>query len=233
MKLFDNLRNKISLVSKNYEKLQDVDNGEKEIEKSPEIYVHVEVDEKTHEKTTFKYADDGSCQIYTEPDDFVNNFYNLSEIIGSGKYSISERLEACEKSLVMLPEMCRYWIEETNDSPPPIINCRDYGVELNMRIGDWENALRVINLCIDVKAYDQEEGKIMLEYFYAYRSVAEIACSYIAEHPGCLQKDMYKVLVYEEDDKEVLKHFLRCSLQIRKEKYSSTNKLFINNDIIV
>lgn len=195
------------------------------------------VDKKTHTKNIFDYQnlDDGGYNIFaTEmPDDFITEFYRLSEIIGSGKNSIKDRLDACEKSFPMLEEFCRWFLLE-DDELPALINCRYYGVELYLRLGDWENAERVINLCINAKSYNsKDDEEYVLDMFHSYRKAAETALPYIAEHPGCLQKDMYKALGLEGNDKEQLKHFLRSSLQIRKEKYNSTNKLFINTDAVV
>lgn len=214
---------------RNYEELHQLDAAKNE----QNIHTEISVDTERHEITTITYEDDNSIiSIKSEPDDFITEFFRLSDFIGSGKNSVKDRLAACEKALEMLPEFCRLELKDC-DGLPPCINCRDFGVELYLRLGDWENAQRVISTCIDAKAYDQEEGEIMQEYLRSYRKVAEAALSYIAEHPGCLQKDMYKILNFEGEDRGELEHFLRCSLQIQKEKFNRTNKLFINTDTIV
>ncbi len=232
MKLFDFFRKKTSSSStpppKNFEDLRRLD----ALRNKQEIHTDSWVDKEIHEEITTQYSDESIISVSSKPDDFITEFYRLSEIIGSGKNPIKNRLDACEKSLAMLPEFCRMELKDYGEVPP-LINCRDYGVELYLRLGDWENARRVIFTCINAKAYTQEEGNEVLENFHAYRKAAETAMSYIAEHPGCLQKDMYKALGLDGNDKEQLKHFLRSSLQIQKEKYNSTNKLFVNTDAVV
>ena len=51
--------------------------------------------------------------------------------------------------------------------------------------------------------------------------------SYISQNPGCLQRNVYKAMGYEGEERDQLKNFLRDSKQIEKEKYNNTNKLFV------
>lgn len=222
------LRQILPPPTENFEDLHRLD----DVKTKQEIHTDSWVNKEIHEEITIQYADESTIRVSSKPDDFITEFFRLSEIIGSGKNSIKDRLDACEKSFPMLKEFCRMELKDCGEVPP-VINCRDYGVKLYLRLGDWENAERVINLCISAKAYTKKEGKEELEDLHSYRKVAEIALSYITEHPGCLQKDIYKALGLDGDDKEQLKHFLRSSLQIRKEKYNSTNKLFVNTNAVV
>ena len=74
-----------------------------------------------------------------------------------------------------------------------------------------------------------ENGSKELSDFRIYHNIAEKALEYIEKNPGCLQRNMYKVMNVEGIDRECLKHFLRYSLLITKEKTGNTNKLFVNS----
>lgn len=139
---------------------------------------------------------------------------------------IYKRISACEESYKQLPQFVTNYLKMDGELPP-YIPCRDVGPELYMRLGEWEKAERAIKLCIEANAYYPENGEQELSDFKSYRKIATEAILYISENPGCLQRNMYKALPYEGEDKEQLKHFLRHSLQIEKVKYNSTNKLYI------
>lgn len=137
---------------------------------------------------------------------------------------IQKRLQLCEDGLKLLSEFMIPYLNSGFPAPEDIA-CRDLAPELYMRIGDWSNALRVIQICIVANAYYPKSGEEELLYLRQYSETATGAVSYIAEHPGTLQRDIYKKLC-PPLDREMLKHFTRYSLQIWKEPYKNTNKLY-------
>lgn len=156
----------------------------------------------------------------------MGEFYRLSSIIETEK-NIYKKLEACEESYPMLKEFCKYCIRIDNELPP-VINCRDIGFELYMRLGRWEDVERVFAICENANAYYPNHGEDEQNYLIGYKNIALSAIKYINENPGCLQKNIYKAMNLQDEDKMHLKHFLRCSLQIHKEKCGTTNKLYIS-----
>ncbi len=157
--------------------------------------------------------------------DILHQFYSLSQIIERSS-DINEQLRACEESYKIL---WRVVFELTkNQTPlPPVIMCRDKGPELYMRLGDWEKAEHAIDACISAKAYfpnNKSEGRKRRKYLGEYKIVADTAMEFIRNHPGTLQRNLYKNL--PDLDRDLLKHFLRCSLQLKKEKSGNTNKLY-------
>lgn len=183
-------------------------------------------DSINHMVYTATISEQGTYSCQFRRDDFINNFYELSALIDSSK-DIHTKLDACEKSYPLLKEFCRFCIENDDDGLPPIINCRDVGPELYMRLGRWDDVERVLQICSDANAYYPDDDYKIWSDFYDYKRVAILAVSYIQRNPGCLQSKMYDALNVTDDDRENLKHFLRCSLQIKKEKSGSTNKLYI------
>lgn len=148
------------------------------------------------------------------------------------KLDINKKIQMLEQDLEKLSEFMAPYIKAKFEAPCELA-CRDLLPELYMQIGEWDKAEQTIKLCIETQTYYPEDGSVALSEFESYREVAAKALSYISENPGCLQRNMYKILPYEGLKREQLKDFLRYSLQIRKEKYNSTNKLFINTDTIV
>ena len=96
MKLFDFFRKKTSSSStpppKNFEDLHRLD----AVKNKQEIHATSWVDKEIHEEIATQYADESIISVSSKPDDFITEFYRLSEIIGSGKNSIKNRLDACE-----------------------------------------------------------------------------------------------------------------------------------------
>ena len=81
--------------------------------------------------------------------------------------------------------------------PPDELICRDLLPELYMQLGQWDKAERVIKTCITEKAYELNDGLSALTNFVSYRKIAIEALAYIQEHPGCLQRNIYKALSFE------------------------------------
>lgn len=190
----------------------------------PQTYT--QINSIDHTVQTLTVFDEGKYTYNIRNDNFISKFYELSSLIDSSK-DINAKLDACEKSYPLLKEFCRFCIENDGGELPPLINCRDVGPEMYMRLGRWDDAERAIQICSDANAYYPDNDNEMRTYYSDYRRVAELAISYIRDNPGCLQNKMYNVLHVSEDDRETLKHFLRCSLQIKKEKSGKTNKLYL------
>lgn len=139
---------------------------------------------------------------------------------------IKKQLHLCEEGLKLLPEFMEPYLKGSFPAPEDLA-CRDLTPELYMRLGDWANALRVIQICMAANAYYPESGEAELIHLRQYSEAATSALAYIAEHPGTLQRDIYKRLC-PPFGREELKHFTRYSLQIRKEPYKNTNRLYIH-----
>lgn len=107
-----------------------------------------------------------------------------------------------------------------------MIICRDVAPWLYMKQGKWDDAERVIQFCISCGAYYPKSGKAVLNSFEAYRDAACVAMAFIKNHPGVLQKDVYKKLtavVSSDEMREVMRSFEL----IHKEKEGKTNRLQI------
>ena len=190
----------------------------------PQTYT--QIDSTNHTVQTLTIYDNKSYDYHVGPDEFIGKFYELSSLIDSSK-DIEAKIQACEESYPLLKEFCRFCLEEDDGELPPVINCRDIGPEMYMRLGKWDDVERVIQICSDANAYYPDNDNEIRSYYTDYKRIATLALSYIKDNPGCLQNKMYDALHVTEDDREVLKHFLRCSLQIKKEKSGKTNKLYL------
>ena len=149
-------------------------------------------------------------------------YYRLSEVIQRSK-SISQKLAACEETYEILPEFVRVNLRDFGSLPDTIL-CRDVGIELYLRLGRWEEASTAIEKCAAAGVYD-DDGAEMFDYFNRYKRTAELALDFLNANAGFLQKNMYRAL--PDADQECLKKFTRSSMQIRKEKSGSTNKLYV------
>lgn len=142
-----------------------------------------------------------------------------------GSKDIKKKITAYENNLKSLEDFISEWLARDGELPP-IIPCRDELPELYKQIGDWKNAERVIKHCIACNAYFPENGETELKDLLLYQIAAEKALELIKENPGVLQKNIYKMLKDENLDDYSLKHFTRCSLQIKKVPANGTNRLY-------
>ena len=142
---------------------------------------------------------------------------------------IKKCIRICQKQLKLLGEFMAPYLSAGFPAPSELA-CRDLLPELYMKLGEWNKAKKTIESCIAANAYYPNNGSEQLSYLESYHKVATSALSYISENPGCLQQNMYKALPYDGEEKEQLKHFLRYSLQIIKEKSGKTNKLYIKEE---
>ena len=115
-----------------------------------------------------------------------------------------------------------------NFQAPAELACRDLLPQFYMQLGKWDKAEKAIRRCIDSNAYFPEDGSIELAEFESYKKIATETLSYISQNPGCLQRNIYKKMGYENEERELLKDFLRYSKLIKKVKYNNTNQLFCN-----
>lgn len=136
-------------------------------------------------------------------------------------------IRLCESQLKKLHEFMAPYISANFDAPPELA-CRDMLPDLYMQVGKWEKAENAIKICISEKAYAPEDGTAALTYFKSYQKVATETLTYISQNPGCLQRNIYKKMGYEGEEKEKLKDFISHSKLIKKVKSNNTNQLFCN-----
>lgn len=160
------------------------------------------------------------------PSEHVPLFYKHHQKLYE-ETDIHKRIRICESDLRKLPEFMKPY-QEANFSPPPELACRDILPDLYMRLGKWKKAENAINKCIETGAYDSESGNNALEQYHLYKETATETLSYIEQNPGCFQRNIYKVMGYEGEKKEILKDFLRYSMLIKKVKHGNTNELYLN-----
>ncbi len=157
----------------------------------------------------------------------LETYYNLSDRIQSGK-EVLPKIEACEKSYKILKPVISYFRKDT-DGLPPVINCRDRGPSLYMRLGDWDNAEKAIKVCINTEAYNNaKDGMAALDYLETYKKAAQAAINFIIKNPGFLQKNIYIALTQEigEENIPILKDFMRETYVFHKEPEKGSNRLY-------
>lgn len=183
----------------------------------------------------YHFKDDlPSNAIISNKDDFVlpaectPMFYEIQRKIYKETDSC-ERIRLCECALEKLHEFMEPYVSAEFPAPEELA-CRDLLPDLYMQLGEWKKAENTIKKCIDAKAYYPEDGSNALVNFKSYQKVAIESLSYITQNPGCLQRNIYKAMGYEGEDKEYLKSFLRNSKLINKIKYNNTNQLFKAED---
>ncbi len=138
---------------------------------------------------------------------------------------MNKKIQLCEDQLKKLYEFMTPYISAKFPAPSELA-CRDLLPALYMQLGKWKEAETTIKICIVSKAYYPENGTEELEYLRSYQKIAMGTLSYISQNPSCLQRNIYKAMGYEGEEKELLKYFLRNSKQIEKVKYNNTNQLF-------
>ena len=175
--------------------------------------------------TSVEVREEGSVIASSLPSPETDSFYALSERIAALKEP-EEILAACEKSYELLPGFVSACLKEDGDLPP-LIRCRDVGPWLYMKLGRWDEAEAALSRCAAANAFYPADGSEERDFFLRFKRVACAALDYIRDNPGCLQKNVYKALPFEGEDREALKSFLRNSLQIRKEKAGKTNALYL------
>jgi len=157
----------------------------------------------------------GTGEIY-------DTYDRLCYVIQNSK-STAKRLAACEESYEILPAFVRANLRDFGNIPNSI-PCRDYGVEMYMRQGEWAKARSAIEKCAVAGVYD-DDGQEMYDYLERYQQAAQAALSFLEKNPGYLQRNLYKAL--PEVDRDCLKKFARSSQLIRKEPQGNTNRLYV------
>lgn len=168
---------------------------------------------------------DGSFEASIDLNKEMKLFYSLSEQIEKGA-NIFDRIDACEKSYELLTEFTKQSLKVDGDLPP-VIACRDYGPNFYMKLGQWDKAELAIRKCIMANAYYPGNGTEELEYLHKFKEVAQKILDFIKKNPGYFQRDIYKVFNFTSEEKEIAKYFIKYSLQLKKEPYKNTNRLFI------
>lgn len=171
----------------------------------------------------------GKRKIYN-PSDFVlpdpctKEFCDISSKIDAEK-DIYKRIELCEIGLKLLKEFLSPYVS-TGWEPPEVLPCA-YGLIFDYQsLGDWDNAERVITACIDAGAYSQKDGEEESKWNECVKDAAQALIAFLIDNPGALQRNVYRKLC-PPCDREALKWVLAKSLQIRKEKFDKTYKLFV------
>lgn len=186
-----------------------------------EIYREETITDKGAEQTTIIFSD-GSLQVTTGVEEPFKTYFRLSETIQHSK-DIQRKLAACEETYKILPEFVRAYLKDSAKLPPVIL-CRDVGVELYLRLGQWAKARSAIEKCASAGVYS-DNGQAAFDYLERYRRAAELAIAFLKNNPGYLQKNIYRAI--PDADKDCLKSFTRSTFLIRKEKAGNTNKLFL------
>lgn len=161
------------------------------------------------------------------PSDYVDIFYKTQYKMYSD-ISINTKISACDKTLKYINEFMAPYIS-AGFSAPEELACRDLLPELCIQTGKWKKAENTIKKCIEAKAYYPSDGLEALNDFTEYKSVAMDTLKIIEETPGVLQRNIYKLLPLQGRKREMLKHFLKKSDLIKKEKRGNTNALFLRN----
>ena len=172
------------------------------------------------------YEDGSSTSTYfTEEDLFYEKFRDLSLAIENER-DVTRKLRLCEESYLLLPRFVELCIRQDGDLPP-CITCRDVGPGLYIKTGQWDNARAAFQKCISANAYYGEEITDITSNFNNLLCMAQRIVQYIQENPGTLQRDLYKNMNLNSDEKQDAIYFVRTAKILRKEPYKSTNKLFI------
>lgn len=175
-----------------------------------------------------------SDAIISDKNDFIlpaectSMFYKKQQKVYE-ESDVEKCIRLCESQLRKLSEFMAPYLSAKFDAPGELA-CRDLLPDLYASLGKWEKAENTIKKCIAAKAYYPEDGSKELEDFNTYKKIALETLSYIAQNPGCLQRNIYKAMKYEGDEKDYLKDFLRSSRLIEKVKYNNTNQLFCKSD---
>lgn len=151
-----------------------------------------------------------------------DSYYRLCYVIQNSK-STAKRLAACEESYEILPAFVRVNLRDFGNIPNSI-PCRDYGIEMYMRQGEWAKAQSAIEKCAAAGVYD-DDGQEMYDYLERYQTAATVALQFLRDNPGYLQRNIYKAL--PNVNRECLKKFTRSSLLIRKEPQGNSNRLYV------
>ncbi len=172
--------------------------------------------------------------IISNKDDFVlpakctSLFYKHQQELYTEK-DIHRQIRLYESDLKKLPEFMEPYLIANFEAPAELA-CRDLLPQFYMRLGKWDKAEKAIKKCIASNAYFPENGSQELAEFESYKKIATETLSYISQNPGCFQRNIYKKMGYEGEEKELLKNFLRYSSLIKKVKYNNTNQLFCNTE---
>lgn len=145
---------------------------------------------------------------------------------------IHKKIRLCESDLKKLPEFMEPYLSANFEAPAELA-CRDLLPQFYMQLGKWDKAEKAIRRCIDSNTYFPESGSKELSEFESYKKIATETLSYISQNPGCLQRNIYKKMGYEGEEKELLKTFIRHSKLIKKVKFNNTNQLFCNTEEII
>lgn len=190
--------------------------------KEPVKEIYREVKDVDGVQTTTTAYSDGSLSIEQDMGEPFKTYFRLSDEIKNSK-DVQTKLAACEASYKILGDFVHEWMKDSTRLPSTIL-CRDVGVELYLRLGEWSKARIAIAKIAAAGAYT-DGGREALHHLERYRRTAELAIEFLRANAGFLQRNIYRAL--PDADKDCLKSFTRSSLLIRKEKSGNTNKLYL------
>lgn len=166
------------------------------------------------------------CDTWDD-DRIYHTYFSLFYTIKSD-HSVLAKLEACEKSYLLLKRMINIFQNKTGEVFSSW-DCVSYGVSLYKKLANWNDAKRVINTCIKANPYHYTDGGLIaLDQLKEYETIANIAIDFIRKNPGFLQKDIYVALcqVISENKMPILKTFMRETYVFHKQQYGGTNQLY-------
>lgn len=175
----------------------------------------------------------GKRKIYNSsdfvlPDPCTKEFCDISDKIHAEK-DIYKRIELGEAALKLLKAFLSPYVSAGWDLPE-MLPCPFYLILDYQALGDWDNAKRVIDTCVDAGYYSHEVGEEELQRNEYMREATQALIAFLIDNPGTLQRNIYRKLC-PPCDREALKWVLAKSYQIKKEKNDKTNKLFVKEDI--
>lgn len=171
-----------------------------------------------------------SDAVISHPDNFVlpakcTSLFHKHQQKLYEEADINKKIRLCEADLKNLSELMEPYLSAEFPAPAELA-CRDLLPEFYIQLGQWKKAENTIKKCITAKAYYPDDGSKELDAFTFFQETATEIFSYIQQNPGCLQRNIYKALSYEDNKKNQLKYILRYSKQIKKIKHGNTNELY-------
>lgn len=169
---------------------------------------------------------DGEIYLWEIYESFFDDWHKILDKFKESK-DVNEKIALSEESLLLLPDFVKYSLETYDQLT--YMPCKDFLPRAYMRFAKWEQAERVIRACIRADAYYPETGESDLQYLYQYENISQQAIDYIHNHPGCLQRNMYRTLNVDDASKKMLMDFLKYSYILEKKRIGNTNALYLKD----
>lgn len=166
----------------------------------------------------YQYLETSGKRKINNTSDFVlpapctKEFCEISEKIHAEK-DIYKRIELGEAALKLLKEFLSPYVSAGFDLPE-YLPCPYYLITDYRALGEWDNARRVIETCIDAGYYVQEECEEALQWNEYVKEATQALIAFLTDNSGTLQRNIYRKLC-PPCDREALKWVLAKSLLIR------------------